>query len=87
MKNSYKMNVTFNTNDVNAAIGTAWSEGLLCGTRMQKIAAADQMSQSDFCPACQAVVGSLLMSVAERRVREELVRRGLSPESLQITND
>ena len=87
MTDTYKMNAMFNAEDVGLAIEAAWNEGLLCGTCMQKIATQDEMSQSDFCPECQAVVISQLMAAVQRRIREELVRRGLPPDSLQIAND
>jgi hypothetical protein len=35
MKDSYKMNVMFDANDVGTALEAAWSEGLLCGTCMK----------------------------------------------------
>ena len=35
-------------------LDAAWKDGLLCGTCMQKIETQDEMTQSDFCPACQA---------------------------------
>jgi hypothetical protein len=87
MKSSHKMNVTFDANDVGTAIEAAWNEGLLCGTCMQKVATQVAMPQSDFCPVCQAAVTARLMATVERRMRAELLRRGLPPESVQIESD
>ena len=87
MKDSYKMNVMFGANDVGTALEAAWSEGLLCGTCMQKVATQVAMSQSDFCPTCQVAVTARLMATVERRMRAELLRRGLPPESAQIESD
>ena len=87
MKNSYKMNVMFSANDVGTALEAAWNEGLLCGSCMQKIVTQVAMSQSDFCPACQAVVTSQLMVAVQRRMRQELVRRGFPLDSLEIASD
>jgi uncharacterized CHY-type Zn-finger protein len=86
MKSSHKMNVTFDANDVGTAIEAAWNEALLCGTCMQKIA-TQEMSQSDFCPTCQAAVTARLMATVERRMRAELLRQGLAPDSVQIESD
>jgi hypothetical protein len=87
MKDSYKMNVIFDANDDGTALEAAWSEGLLCGACTQKVATQVAMSQSDFCPTCQAVVTSQLMVAVQRRMRQELVRRGLPSDSLEITSD
>ena len=87
MKDSYKMNVMFDANDVGTALEAAWNKGLLCGTCMQKVATQVAMLQSDFCPVCQAAVTARLMVTVERRMRAELFRRGLPPESVQIESD
>ena len=87
MTNSCNMNVTFNADDVNAALEAAWNEGFLCAPCMEKIAKRAVVSQSDFCPACQAAVTSQLMAAVEGRLREALVRKGLPPDSVQIASD
>ena len=87
MKDSRKMNVIFDANDVGTALEAAWNEGLLSSACMQKVATQVAMSQSDFCFACQAVVTSQLMVAVQRRMGQELVRRGLPPDSLEIASD
>jgi hypothetical protein len=87
MKDSHKMNGIFGASDVGTALEATWNEGLLCGTYMHKVATQVAMSQSDFCPTCQAAVTARLMATVERRIRAELVRWGLPPGSVQIESD
>ena len=87
MKNSCNINMTFNADDVEAALEAARRGGLLCATCMQKIATLEEMSQSDFCPQCQEAVTSQLSVVAEGRLVEALIRMGLPADSVQISND
>ena len=87
MKGSLNLKLMFNADDVNVALDAAWKDGLLCGTCMQKIETQHEMSQSDFCPACQAAAHSQLGSIVERRMMETLVRMGLPPDSLEIASD
>jgi hypothetical protein len=87
MKDSHKVIVIFGANDVGTALEAARSEGLLCGTCMQKVATQVAMSKSDFCPTCLAAVRARLMATVQRRIEEELARWGVPPGSVQIGRD
>jgi len=87
MKDTMKLELIFNADDVSAALDAATKEGLLCGTCTNKIETQDEMSQSDFCPACQAAVNSQLGSIVECRMKETLERMGLPPDSLDIAKN
>jgi hypothetical protein len=84
MKSSLNLKLMFNADDVNAALDAAWKDGLLCGPCMQKTERQDEMTQSDFCPACQAAVNSQLAPIVEHRFKEALVRMGLPTYSVEI---
>jgi len=86
-KGSMELELIFNADDVSATLDAVWKEGLLCGTCTNKIERQDEMSQSDFCPVCQAAVTSQLGSVVERHIKEVLVRKGLPPDSLEIAKN
>jgi hypothetical protein len=86
-KDTMELKLTFNAGDVTAALNSALNEGLLCGPCTVKIQTEEEMSQSDFCPACQAAVNSLLAPVLERRMKEALVRMGLNPDWVEITKN
>ena len=81
------LKLMFNADDLNAALDAAWKDGLLCGTCTNKIETQDEMSQSDFCPACQAAVNSQLAPIVEHRIKEALVRMGLPTDSVEIAKD
>lgn len=85
--NTMRVNLTFGADDIRTALETAWNEGWLCVPCMEKITMQVQMSPSDFCEACQAAVMSLLMAAVESRIKQVLVRKGLSPDSLEIATD
>ena len=60
MKNTKTLDVTFDAQSVMAAVEAAHDAGLLCETCTRKLDASDSISQSDFCPECQAVITSQL---------------------------
>jgi len=84
---SKTMNVPFDAQTVHAAVEAARNGRLLCGSCVQKLESYDEMSQSDFCPSCQAAITSQLRMEAEGRLVEALIRMGLPPDSVQIAND
>lgn len=70
-KDSMKVELMFNTDDVNAALaGRDVAVGLLFR-----------------CSAWQATVNSQLALVVERRMKEVLTRMGLPPDSVEITKN
>jgi hypothetical protein len=87
MRSRYAMNVTFNADDVDRALEAAQNQELLCRACIQKITTQLELSQSDFCPGCQAVITSHLVLDLEERMRAELVRQGLPLDTLEIVSD
>jgi len=87
MRKAREVNLSFSADGVQAAVAAARNADLLCGTCTQKLDTRHEMSQSDFCPACQAAVTTLLTVAVQRRMAQELIRRGLRPDSLEIMSD
>ena len=86
MKSEKTFELTFQPPDIIAALSAARSEGLLCGACTEKIETLDQMSQSDFCTACQATVNSQLSLILARRMKEVLADMGLPSDAVEITD-
>lgn len=87
MKRTQSVKLTFNAEDVKAALEAAGNEGLLCGTCMQKLATQTSLSQANFCPTCQEVVRLQLVPIVHRRLNEVLAQHGLPADSLEIASD
>jgi hypothetical protein len=86
-KRSVRLKLLFKADDVNAALDAALKNGPLCGPCSHTMSTQDEMSQSDFCFACQEVVKGQLGYLVERRMKDMLVQMGLRPDSLQITKN
>ena len=86
-KESMSLKLMFNADDVNAALEAALNERLLCDTCTGKIETQQELSQSDFCSACQDAINSQLALTVERRMKEVLTRVGLPPDSLEISKN
>jgi hypothetical protein len=87
MRKTQKVSLSFGADAVGAAVEAARNGGLLCGKCAKKSTLEVEMSQSDFCHECQALVMSLLMAGVERQIKQMLINKGLSPDCLQIADD
>ena len=86
-KRIVRLKLIFKVGDINAALDAAVKNGLMCGPCSHKMGTQDELSQSDFCSACQQVVKWQLGSLMERRMKDTLVQMGLPPDSFQITKN
>ena len=86
-KESMKLELTFNPNDVMEALEAASNDGLLCGPCTKKLGTQVVISQSDFCRTCQDAVNAQLASIVENRIKDLLVRMGFPSDSVEISRN
>ena len=86
-KESMKLELTFNPNDVMEALEAASNDGLLCSPCTKKLSTQVVISQSDFCRTCQDAVNAQLASIVENRIKGLLVRMGFPSDSVEISKN
>lgn len=86
-KESMKLELTFNPNDVMEALEAVSKDGLLCGPCTRKLGTQLVISQSDFCRTCQAAVNAQLASIVENRIKVLLVQIGFPSDSVEISKN
>jgi uncharacterized CHY-type Zn-finger protein len=85
-RESMKLELTFNPNDVMEALEAASKDGLLCGPCTKKLGTQVVISQS-FCRTCQDAVNAQLASIVENRIKRLLVRMGFPSDSVEISKN
>jgi hypothetical protein len=83
-KESTKLELTLNPDDVMEALEAASNDGLLCGPCTEKLGTQITISQSDFCRTCQDAVNAQLASIVENRIKNLLVRMRFPSDSVEI---
>ena len=82
-----KVAFTFGATAVSGAINSAIELGLFCGYCVGKLETMGEMSQSAFCPSCQAAVHSQLEVYLEEKLKNVLASRGLPANAVQIAKE